>query len=68
MLATSQETAIAAFAAPFANLSELCGDELLGLPAPVVPLQPQFFAVVPNLSEHQSEACQLGFSRRQLRR
>ena len=58
---------------PLINLSELLGDELrgveyLGLPAPVVPLLPEFFAVLFDLSERHLEARQLGFSRRELGR
>ena len=58
---------------PLISLSELRGDELLGvefrgLPAPVVPLLPEFFAVLFGLSERHLEARQLGFSRRQLGR
>jgi hypothetical protein len=58
---------------PLISLSELRGDELLGvelrgLPAPVIPLLPEFFAVLPqsstvppDLSEHKLEARQLAF-------
>ena len=58
---------------PLISLSELRGDELLGvelrgLPAPVVPLLREFFAVLFDLSERHLEAGQLGFSRRQLGR
>jgi hypothetical protein len=47
---------------PFTNLSELCGAEHLGHPAPRVALLPHFAAVYLDLSERQPEACQLGFS------
>jgi hypothetical protein len=44
---------------------ELLGAEHLGLPAPVVPLLPEFFTVLFDLSERHLEARQLGFSGRQ---
>ena len=55
------------------SLSQLRDDELrgakhLGLPAPFIPLLPEFVAVQLDMGEHHPDARQLGFSRRQFGR